>query len=244
MSRRHLLVALAAAALVGRAAAEVGPSALLRDDFAGDLDPARWEVVRVHDAREDRVAVEGGRLVLGLDTLGTDDATVKLRGLRSRAAFDLEPGTTLRVGVTIDWNDPTNGCYLTAGLALVPEGEASDDPRAAAQALGFEWVGVPPGKHVRPWLWLRARGALRPLYAEGWPQPRREDRVGRHVRVARVTLELSPGRVRLLEDGAERFAGEAALEGPLRLVLFVTGHSNYPARCVFMDDVEVERVAE
>lgn len=250
-ARRATCLALACAVLALARADEPPPprpaELLLDETFAGPLDPARWDVVRVHDTRTDRVEAADGRLALALDTLGTDDATVKLRGLRSREAFELAPGRPLRVSATIDWNDPPNGCYLTAGVALVPEdasGVAPDDPRAAPDALAFEWVGVPPGRNVRPSLWLRAKGGLRPLYTEGWPQPRREDRVGRHVRTSRVTLELAPRRARLLEDGVERFAGEAALPGRLRLYLLVTGHSNYPERTVFMDDVRVERGGE
>lgn len=238
---------LACALTVAHADDAPAPEVLLDERFATPLDLARWEVVRVHDTRADRVETSDGRLALGLDTLGTDDATVKLRGLRTRDAFELAPGRALRVGATIDWSEQRNGCYLTAGLALVREddaGGAPDDPRAAPSALAFEWVGVPPGRNVRPSLWLRAHGGLRPLYTEGWPQPRREDRVGRPPRTSRIELELTPGRVRLVEDGVERFAGEVALEGRLRLVLFVTGHSNYPERTVFMDDVRVERGGE
>ncbi len=228
--------------LVAARADEPRVEVLLQDDFSGPLDPARWEPVRVHDVRQDQVATRDGQLVLGLDTLGSDDATVKLRGLRSRESFVVEPGSTLRTSVTIDWNDPANGCYLTAGLALVPDDVL--DPRAADEALAFEWVGVPPGKNVRPSLWQRTKGGLRPLYTEGWPQALREDRFGRHVRRSRITLEVTGARVRLVEDEVERFAGDGAPAGRVRLVLFLTGHSNYPERSVLMDDVRVERVAE
>lgn len=235
----------ACAALLARAddASKARCEVLLADDFAGPLDLSRWELVRVHDARSELIETRHGQLVLGVDTLGTDDATVKLRGLRSRAAFDVRANSTLRVSVTIDWNDPANGCYLTAGLALLPD-EAALDPRSADEVLAFEWIGVPPGRNVRPSLWQRRRGGLRPLYTEGWPQPHLEDRVGRHVRRTRVVLEVTNTHVRLIEDGVERFAGDGAPTGPLRLALFLTGHSNYPERSVLMDDVCVESVTE
>lgn len=234
----------AVATLVARADDAPKRAPLLEDVFASTLDEERWEPVRLFDTKTDRLGVEDGRLVLGLETLGTDDATVKLRGLRSRASFEAAAGAPLRVSVTIDWNEQRNGCYLTAGLALLPEGSdgaAPDDPRVAAEALVFEWVGVPPGRNWRPSLWRRRAGGLRPLYTEGWPQARREDRVGRAPKRTRTTLEVEPHRVRLLEDDVERWAGEGGLTGRLRLLLFVTGHSNYPARHVFMDDVRVER---
>lgn len=247
---RPLLVALApllacAAALV-RADDEPAPrsAALLEDAFSAPLDEERWEPVRLFDTKTDRLVVDDGQLVLGLETLGTDDATVKLRGLRTRTGFEAAQDRPLRVSVTIDWSAQRNGCYLTAGVALLPEGAdgaVPDDPRTAPEALVFEWVGVPPGTNVRPALWRRRAGGLRPLYTEGWPQPKREDRVGRAPKKTRTTLEVEPGRVKLLEDGVEKWSGDGGIGGRLRVLLFVTGHSNYPPRQVTMDDLRIER---
>ena len=245
MTRRPLALSLAfVAALVAPGFAPVQgqgeqpPQTLLKDSFEASLDPARWEPMRVHDTRTDRIEVEGGRLTLAFDTLGTDDATVKLRGLRSREVF--ETGSGLALEATLDWNGQSNGCYLTLGLALA--GEAEGDPRAAQEALAFEWVGVPPGKNVRPLLWSRAKGAVQLLFTDGWPQPRVEERVGVTPRPVRVRVEAHSDRARLLVDGAERWSGPATLAGRVRAWVFATGHSNYPLRTVLVDALAVERL--
>lgn len=240
--RAALAAGVAALVAVGSAhgQGETTPAVLLEERFDA-LDPARWEVVRVHDAKTDKVATDGGRLVLAANTLGTDDATVKLRGVRTKAAFAAAPGRGLRVGLVLDWNGQANGCYLTAGVALVPEG-AGPDPRALPDALAFELVGVPPGKNVRPSLWRRQAGGLRPLFTDGWPQPRPEDRVGRPPRRARWALEVEGERVRLREDDRVVHEGPGGLAGPVHVVVFLTSHSNYPERTVLVDDVRVERL--
>jgi hypothetical protein len=213
----------------------------LLETFAKPLGTERWELLRVHDTREDKIEATGGKLVVALDTIGTIDSTVKTRGVRSRASFELGEG--LSAAATIDWNDQVNGCYLSAGLALVLD-EAAGDPHEARDAIAFEWIGVPPGKNVRPSLWRRKASALVPLYNEGWPQPRREDRVGRLVKRSRIAVEVAKDRVRLTEDGRELFQGKEGIAGKARLVLFVTGHSNYGERTVLFEDVRVARTGE
>lgn len=237
---RAVLVGALLVGIVATAQADGETAPLLEDRFDA-LDASRWDVVRVHDAKADRVVAEGGRLVLAANTLGTDDATVKLRGVRTKAAFAAAPGRGLRVGLVLDWNDQANGCYLTAGVALVPEG-AGSDPRALPDALAFEVVGVPPGKNVRPSLWRRQAGGLRPLFTDGWPQAKAEDRVGRPPRRARWTLEVLGEQVRLLEDDRVVHEGPGGLAQPVHVVVFMTSHSNYPERTVLVDDVRVERI--
>lgn len=236
-ARAAFLCLAAAAGLVAQESA-----VLLQEGFDEPLSASRWEAVRVHDTQADVIEAREGKLLLGLDTLGTADETVKLRGIRSRQAFELSERAGLRVEATLDWNAQENGCYLTLGFALVPDGIA--DPRSATEALAFELVGVPPGKNVRPALWQREKNALRPLWSDGWPQERREDRVGRAPRPVKVVLELQGARLRLLEDGAERWSGGASLRGRVRVLLFVTGHSNYGLRRVHVDDLRVERMKE
>ena len=195
-----------------------------------------------------------GRLVLSLDTLGTRDETVKLRGVRSKRAWTIpSEGPPLRVEVELDWNAQRNGCYLSAGFALVPPTPAPQAgtpppperaPHELPAALAFEFVGVPPGKNARPFLWWRKAHGLRPLYTEGWPQPKREQRTGRKVGRVRVALELSAKRLRLLEGGRELYVGEGvSLVGPLHLLLFVRGHSNYSERTVLFHEARVSAAA-
>jgi hypothetical protein len=219
-----------------------GPKPLLADGFERALDPDRWEVVRVNDARSDKIEAGGGRLLVALETIGADDRTVKVRGVRSREAFSLGSGP-LRFGAAVDWNSQANGCYLSAGFALVPESYGLDkDPREAPEGLYFEWIGVPPGKSVRPYLARRHMSALVELYTEGWPQPKREDRVGRAASKAKVSLEVGKDSVRLLEGEKELFKGKDGLSGKFRLELFVSGHSNYPLRTVHFLGAEVAEV--
>lgn len=51
-------------------------------------------------------------------------------------------------------------------------------------------------------------------------------------------------RVRPHEDGVERFAGEGAPARPVGHVLLLTRHSKHPERCVLIDDMRLEKVAE
>jgi len=233
--------ALAAATLAAATAAAGEPPVVLLDDaFDGPaLDPARWTPARAHDVRAEKIALEAGRLVVALDTIGADDRTVKLRGVRTAEPVSLAAGERLRVRVVLDWNDPENGSYLTAGLALVPA-DADGAPHAAREALAFEFVGVPPGRTARPSLWRRQAGGLRPLYREGWP----EDREGRRIGQVAITLEVTPDEVALLEDGEARYRGPGGMAGDLHLLLFVTSHSNYRERAVLFEEVRLERERE
>ncbi len=223
------------------AEADGDDEALLADDFAAALDDERWEQLRIHDARQDRIATDDGELVLAIDTRGTDDATVKLRGLRSKEVFEVPADDPpLRLEVTCDWTAQRNGCYLSMGVALVAA-EEDAGPHAAEDALGFELIGVPPGRKARPFLWQRRAGALSPLYTEGWPQERREERIGREFGRVTLVLEVGRARVALYEGGELLHEGEAVLPSRARLVLFVTSHSNYPERAVRFEDVRLTR---
>jgi hypothetical protein len=211
------------------------PTPLLSETFQAPLDTTKWETVRVADTKSDRIEAAGGKLTLALDTLGTDDSTVKLRGIRSRASFELSKGP-LKAEATIDWNAQSNGCYLSAGFAFVDAG-FDGDPRQAPESVAFEWVGVPPGKNVRPYLTRHKKGALVELYTEGWPQPKVEDRTGRAPKKSKVGLEVGEKGVRLTEDGKELWKGSEGPSGKVKLVLFVTGHSNYGERTVYFEGV-------
>lgn len=230
--------------LIVAAAANADSSRTILDDrFENALDASRWEVVRVGDTRSDKIEAGGGKLTVALETLNTDDRTVKVRGVRTKNAFDLGASGLLRFATTIDWNAQANGCHLSTGLALVPEDYALEkDPREAPEGLYFEWVGVPPGKNVRPYLASRSRGALVELYTEGWPQPRREDRVGRAPSKAKITLEVGKDSLRLLEGERELYRGSSGLLGKFRFELFASGHSNYPSRTVYFEGASVAEV--
>jgi hypothetical protein len=228
--------------LASVASADSGAT-LLTETFGKALDSDRWDLVRVNDTKSDRIEAADGKLVVALETTGTDDTTVKVRGIRSHAAFDLGD-TPLAITTTVDWNGQSNGCYLSAGLALVPQDYSLEkDPRKCAEGIYFEWIGVPPGKNVRPYLAKRHSSSLVELYTEGWPQEKREDRKGREPSKAKITVEVGKDSVRLLEGDKELYKGkDAPPAGKYKLVLFATSHSNYPKRTVYFEGCTVTQV--
>jgi len=48
----------------------------------------------------------------------------------------------------LDWNNQSNGCYLTASLYLCPT-VTTGNPGNEKDWLKFEYVGVPPGRNAR-----------------------------------------------------------------------------------------------
>lgn len=238
----RVLAAVGTSFLLAGLARAGDPQTLLDEKFTAPLDPTRWDQVRIADTKSDRIEAAGNKLVIALDTIGTDDATVKLRGVRSRDSFVVD-AAGIRAETTIDWNAQANGCYLSAGLAFVPA-EFDGDPSKAQESVIFEWVGVPPGKNVRPYLTRHKKGALIELYTEGWPQPKREDRVGRAPAKSKIGVEVSTSGVRLTDGDKELFkGGEGLPAGKYKLCLFVTGHSNYPERTVYFEGVTVSKLA-
>ena len=119
---------------------------------AGALDAGTWAVVSEGDFRDKQVEVSdqrpppARRLRVRCDTIGTDDGSVKFLGVRRRRPLRLSLGT--RVGVDVDWNNQTNGSYLSAGLVLSPV-ETDTNPLRGPTWLQLEYVGVPPGRHGR-----------------------------------------------------------------------------------------------
>ena len=83
---------------------------------------------------------------------------------------------------------------------------------------------------------------MRVLETEGWPQPRREDRVGRPLGRQRVCWTLDAETVTVSENGRLYYSGRHGLdfaEGYLYLEL--SSHNNYRARSVLFDDVRISR---
>ncbi len=213
------------------------------DDFDGKaLDERRWEVFRENDFRESAADVIKGRLRLQASTLGTLDDTVKVVGVRSKASFDLSAGATILC--EIDWNNQTNGCYLTAGILLCAA-DAGGVWSSQEDWLKVEYVGVPPGRNTRMLVAVRSRGLEKHLHTEGWPD---KQRVGRHIGRQRIRLVVSGKTIEVWENGTRlvRHDGVTLPFARACLCLQMTSHSNYPAREVFFDNVrvEVERLKE
>jgi len=211
--------------------------AVFADDFSqGALDEAKWARTRCHDFQEEVVDVVDGRLRLAAATLGTDDATVKLHGVRTtEPVVDLTQ--PVEIALTLDWNHQANGCYMTAGAYLCPE--AADNPRDAASWLRVEYIGVPPGRNARCLVSVRRDGLDEQLLTEGWPAQRE----GRAIGVQRLQLTLDDGHLRISENGAPLLEVADLRPGFDRAYLYLqqSSHSNYPRREVFADDVRVWR---
>ena len=208
-----------------------------RDDFSSpSLQGGRWFVTAAGDFKERTVDVTGDhRLRLRADTTGTRDDTVKFLGVRTREAFAVGEG--LCVAATLDWNDQANGSYLSAALILA--GEATlENPLLDGDWLAAEYVGVPPGRNARLELRSSSSGRRRTLEDEGWPHAQR---AGRKIGRVRVVLFVAPASTRLWENGELRHqsAGPSLSVERVFVHLQLSSHSNYPAREVYFDDVEV-----
>ncbi|MBI2301116.1 MAG: hypothetical protein HYU66_19570 [Armatimonadetes bacterium] len=218
------------------AAARPAPEPRLEEHFDGpQLDPAKWAITRKNDFQESTIDIVGGRLRLRAATIGTDDKTVKFHGVRTVHPVSLKP--PVEIGFTLDWNKQANGCYLSAGVFLCPT--ATDgNPRDEDTMLRFEYVGVPPGKNGRSWLWSRDQKLERLLFDEGWPKQHRE---GRAIGVQQVKLRWDGGRLTLVENGKELWSGPWKGFDPPQAYLYLqmSSHSNYPPRELFFDDVTV-----
>jgi hypothetical protein len=175
------------------------------------------------------------RLRLRADTVGTRDDSVKFLGVRTREAFAVGKG--LCVAATLDWNDQANGSYLSATLVLA--GAATlENPLLGEDWLTVEYVGVPPGRNARLQLSSSSSGRRRTLEDDGWPHAQRG---GRTIGKVRVVLFVAPAAIRLWEGGELRHqsTGPSLSAKRVFLHLQLSSHSNYPAREVYFDDVEV-----
>ncbi len=209
-----------------------------QDDFSSrSLEAGRWVATAYGDFKESTVDVTSDhRLRLRVDTMGTRDDTVKFLGVRTREAFAVGEG--LCVAATLDWNDQANGSYLSATVILAGA-ETLENPLREQDWLAAEYVGVPPGAHARLQLVSSASGRRRTLEDEGWPRTQRE---GRKIGRVRVVLFVAPhASTRLWENGElrHRSTRSTLLVERLFLHLQISSHSNYRAREVYFDDVEI-----
>jgi hypothetical protein len=210
---------------------------LFQDDFSSpSLQEERWVITAAGDFGERTVDATGDhRLRLRADTLGTRDDTVKFLGVRTREAFTVGEG--LCVAATLDWNNQANGSYLSAAVILAGV-ETLENPLRSDDWLAAEYIGVPPSRNVRLQLSSSSAGRRRTLEDEGWPYARRE---GRRIGKVRMVLFVAPASTRFWENGElrHRSAGPTISAQRVFLHLQMSSHSNYRAREVYFDDVEV-----
>ncbi len=217
------------------------PEPLLADGFsAEELDEDLWVRTILNDFETEAVDIRDGRLRMMASSVHTDDTTVKYHGVRSREAI-VDPAAGVEVAFELDWNDQSNGCYMTAGVCLSPV--ETDDPQHADDVLRFTYIGVPPGRHARAWASVRTDGRSEtPVYTEGWP----EARTGRRIGKQRVVLRINENALSAEENGETLFeATDVDLDlGPCYLYLQHSTHSNYGPREVFFDNVEVRQASK
>ena len=244
-----LFAALAAAGAMLAGAPEAtgsgeGWTIILEDDFrSGNLDPERWRPTSAHDFREWIVDVQdrgAGKapdrgLRLRADTIGTDDGTVKFLGVVHPDPLDLT--RPHQIEFELDWNNQSNGSYLSAGIYLSPT-LTTGTPEGEDDWFKVVYVGVPPGGNVRSLVAVGRGGREHPLDTDGWPDRRRG---GRAIDRQRIRLVLDGGSVSLFENDALLYRSETPILTfqSAYLYLQMTSHSNYPAREVFFDDLVV-----
>lgn len=213
------------------------------DDFeTGRLDTTRWQRTQEGDFKEANVEVMDVELGDGVDyrlrvqanTMGTHDDTVKFLGVRSVEPIVFTPRAV--VSFDLDWNQQTNGCYLTAAVYLCPTA-TSKNPRDEADWLKFEYVGVPPGKKARSVVARKTRGRVQYLHRDGWP----EDRQGRGIGNQHIDIMRDGNGFHILENGRQlyRTPSHDLHFDEVYIYLQMSSHSNYPSREVYFDNITI-----
>ncbi|MDD1708029.1 MAG: hypothetical protein LUQ33_02495 [Methanoregulaceae archaeon] len=224
--------------------AESSGEVMFEETFnTGFLDPERWKLTRDCDVRQsiiDVVAADpmnpgDSRLRLGMDTIGTRDDTVKYIGIRSNNRFKI--GEAKEISFDLDWNNQSNGCYLTAAFYICPT-KTSKNPEQEPEWFKIEYIGVPPGKNGRAVIATKGDDRVRYWYTEGWP----EKRDGRSLGNKHITIVPHINGITILENGT--FLNTLSLEDmefeSAYLYFQMSSHSNYPFREVYFDNISVK----
>jgi hypothetical protein len=214
------------------------------DDFNdANLSNERWEITRKGDFKTsiiDIFEVGSGvkkdyRLRLRADTMNTRDDSIKYHGVRCRYQMDLT--IPKRISVDLDWNNQTNGCYLTAAIYICPT-ITTGNPQDEENWLRFEYIGVPPGGNARCAISTKINNSIRHLYTEGWPK----NRQGRFISYQKIDFFLNDKGFEIFENGKNLYGikshGFNFSSGYLYLQM--SSHSNYPARDIYFDNITVQ----
>lgn len=207
----------------------------------GVLSAQTWQITREGDFKESIIDVYDAdlsdnvdfRLRLRMNTIGTRDDTVKFHGVRSVEKVNFSKGK--EISFDLDWNNQSNGCYLTGSVYLNPNA-TSQNSRNENDWLKFEYVGVPPGQNARSVIATKVDGKTRLLYTEGWP----ENRTGRHISNQHVKIMIDNKSFKIIENGEEIFASPHDLTFTSAYIyLQMSSHSNYPSREIYFDNIAV-----
>jgi hypothetical protein len=213
----------------------------------GVLNIQKWQITREGDFKESIVDVYDVdpsenvdfRLRLCMNTIGTRDDTVKFHGIRSVDKVDFREGKT--ISFDLDWNNQSNGCYLTGSLYLCPTA-TEGNPDNENNWLKFEYAGVPPGQNARSIISSKIDGNRKLLYADGWP----EERTGRKIADQHLRIILDNGSFKILENGKELCTSSLYdLNFTSAYIYFqMSSHSNYPSREIYFDNIVIRKISE
>jgi len=208
----------------------------------GVLNTQTWQITREGDFEESTIGIYDVdltedvdyRLRLRANTIGTSDDTVKFHGVRGVQKVDFSEG--VNISFDLDWNNQSNGCYLTASVYLCPT-VTNGNPRDENDWLKFEYVGVPPGKNARSVIATKIDGRTRWLYTKGWP----EDRSGRKITDQHIRITLDDKTFKIMEEGAEIYVlpSHNLTFTSAYIYLQMSSHSNCPMREIYFDNVVV-----
>jgi hypothetical protein len=218
-------------------------STIMKDNFSGGvLNPQTWQITREGDFKESTIDVSDVepsenidfRLKLRMNTIGTNDDTIKFHGVRSVEIINFSEGKD--ISFDLAWNNQSNGAYLTGGVYLSPYA-TNENPGNEKDWLKFEYVGVPPGLNARSVITTKVDGKTRLLYTEGWP----ENRTGRHISNQHVNIIIDNKTFKIIENGDEIFASPHDLSFTSAYIyLQMSSHSNYPDREIYFDNVLID----
>ncbi|MGA1842735.1 MAG: hypothetical protein ACMUIU_19125 [bacterium] len=214
------------------------------DDFNdSNLSHERWEITRKGDFRISSIdIVDAGsgtkkdyRLRLRADTINTGDDTIKYHGVRCRYKIDLTKHK--RISVDLDWNNQTNGCYLTAAIYICPT-ITTGNPQDEENWLRMEYIGVPPGENARCAVSTKINNSIRHLYTEGWPK----NGQGRFISYQKIDLFMDDKGFEIFENGKNLYGVKShGLDfSSGYLYLQMSSHSNYPARDIYFDNIIIQ----
>ena len=219
----------------------VGETAIISDDFqSGVFSGKQWKSTRQNDFKTSTIDIfdvgkSDLRLRMLADTIGTRDDTVKFHGIRSVEPISLTGRTVITY--EMDWNNQSNGCYLTVGVYLCPT-ITDTNPRDEPNWMSFDYVGVPPGRNARFQIMEKINGNLRPLYTEGLPD---KQKTGRKIGNQQIKVFVGDKFLKVMENGKELFKSEDYVPRFTRAYLYLqmSSHNNYPAREIYFDNITV-----
>jgi len=160
---------------------------------------------------------------------------VKFHGVRNVEKVNFSDEK--EISFDLDWNNQSNGCYLTASLYLCPT-VTNGNPRGEKDWLKFEYVGVPPGRNARCVTATKNDGKVKYLYTEGWPG----QRTGRHIAYQRIKIILDNKSLKIIENGKEIYClpSHGLKFTSAYIYLQMSSHSNYHAREIYFDNVVID----